>query len=135
MSPPRGNLLNSVKDWTEIATIRPSQVLQTIRGKTTTKKKENNIWGDNLTKEKEKKTLRIYFININGGCKQENWEKYKRTIEVMKTYEMDVFAFVETNTVWTPQAQHRPKKITKQVHKKNYRIETSLSNEMAVTQC
>eukprot|EP00957_Ditylum_brightwellii_P015521 1169789-Ditylum_brightwellii.AAC.1 len=52
----------------------------------------------------------------------------------MKTYEVDVFTFAETNTAWTPQAQHRAKKITKQLHKKNYRIETSLSNEMAVNQ-
>jgi hypothetical protein len=52
MSPPRENLLNSVEDWDKIATVIPSQALQTIRGKTTTKEKENNILGDNLTKEK-----------------------------------------------------------------------------------
>eukprot|EP00957_Ditylum_brightwellii_P005120 388892-Ditylum_brightwellii.AAC.1 len=134
MSPTRENLLDSVNNWDKIATIIPAQVLQTVRGKTPIKKKENNIWGDDLTKEKEKGTLQIYFININGVCKQGNWEEYKRTIEVMKAYNMGVFAFAETNTAWTPQAQNRAKKITEQVHKKNYRIKTSSSNEMTVNQ-
>eukprot|EP00957_Ditylum_brightwellii_P185187 14102459-Ditylum_brightwellii.AAC.2 len=107
MSYTREYLLDSVNDWAKFATIIPAQALQTIRGKTSTTKKENNIWGDDLTGGKETGTLQIYFININGACKQENWEEYKRTIAM---------------------------KITEQVHKKNYRIETSSSNEITVNQ-
>eukprot|EP00957_Ditylum_brightwellii_P036835 2789542-Ditylum_brightwellii.AAC.1 len=52
----------------------------------------------------------------------------------MKENNVDVFAFAETNIVWTPQTQNRAKKITEQVYNKNYRIETSSSNEIAVNQ-
>eukprot|EP00957_Ditylum_brightwellii_P026777 2025573-Ditylum_brightwellii.AAC.1 len=55
-------------------------------------------------------------------------------MEIMKTYNVDVFAFAETNIVWTPQTQNRAKKIREQVHKKNYRMKTSSSNKIAVNQ-
>ena len=116
MSHIREDLLNSVDDWAEIKTIIPTHALHSIQEKTPKIKKENISWGDDLIKEKEKGIIRIYFININGACKQNNWEEYKRTIEVMKENEVDIFAFAETNIAWNPQTQNIAKRITEQAH-------------------
>eukprot|EP00957_Ditylum_brightwellii_P003526 267113-Ditylum_brightwellii.AAC.1 len=50
----------------------------------------------------------------------------------MHRYKVDMFAFVETNIAWTPQAKHTAKRITEKVYKKNYKIETSSSDEISV---
>ena len=58
------------------------------------------LYGDNFSKNKAKKTLRIVFQNINGLGTSEETDKRDFIREFINTYKIDCFCMAEVNTNW-----------------------------------
>ena len=130
--PPRGHdYLESSSEWDEIRALVPAQVITRINGKEIKTKTKNTYWGHRLKKEKEENRIRVYFQNINGIRKTNMWDNFQFTLEKIKEYNIDVFAFVETNIPWTPKNKYRARVIGRRTFT-NVKMEMSSSNEPAL---
>eukprot|EP00957_Ditylum_brightwellii_P030626 2320807-Ditylum_brightwellii.AAC.1 len=78
-------------------------------------------------KKKAKGILRVYYQNINRITCLEDLYKY---MEYMKTHEVDIWMWTETNINWRPKMRREAKKMSSKIFK-NAKIITSTSNDPA----
>ena len=65
----------------------------------------NEKWGDDI-KEKNERTLRLYFQNINGLSTAELTEDWMDIYTIMEDHNVDIYGLAETNITWTPTVTH-----------------------------
>lgn len=93
----------------------------------------NETWGDKMIL-KEHNTIRIYFHNIRNLTINDEWQAWTDVLEKMKSYNVDIFGFVEPNVNWTTTLNIKAAKIGRRVNNNQFILQTSTSEEYSSSQ-
>jgi hypothetical protein len=79
--------------------------------------KDNYPFGDLISSPKQKGTVRIFFQNVNSIFKFRRWDTLKECSSHMKSMEIDIAEFSETNLKWTFRTTNQAKNVLQQTCK------------------
>ena len=61
----------------------------------------NDAWDDSI-EQKCSHSIRLYFENVHGLKPSANWNKWCDMLSALRTHQVDIIGFAETNVNWNP---------------------------------